>query len=220
MVPLGVSRRLSVSPLAIEQSQTSCVQIVLDGEGGENALGFSLGFNTNFLSFVSARLGDGMGGAALNVNQLVAGRVGLALALPPGVTLPRQRSVIAEICMRATALTNPVATAIALVDQPIWREIDDDKAIILPAGYADGTVTIASGSDCRFEAIRLEASGHVKVRLIGQAGVIWNLQTSSDLQNWQTTDNLTNSTGVLEYEDTTATTSGHRFYRLKFLTRE
>ena len=76
-----------------------------------NVKKFSLSFNTNFLTFVSARLGADAAGAVLNVNARDAalGRVGLALALSADEAFAPGLAVVAEICFRAVDGTNPGA---------------------------------------------------------------------------------------------------------------
>ena len=209
----SVLRRLSVSDLPIEQGRTNVVPIVLETEGGENALGFSLRFNTNLLSFVSARPGAAASGAALHVNASVAGGLGFALALSPGQTFSPGRVVVAEILMRAAGRTHPVSTTVVLVDQPIAREIDDAEAMVLPSHYDDGVITITSGSALLFETVKMDPAGHLGVTAIGQEGVVWTLQSSSDLKQWQSIGTLTNVTGRVNYLDSTTGISGHRFYR-------
>lgn len=61
---------------------------MLEAQGTENAVGFSLAFNPMTMSFVNASLGAGAASALLNVNtnQSAMGRVGFALALSPGHT--------------------------------------------------------------------------------------------------------------------------------------
>jgi hypothetical protein len=208
-VSASVTRRLSISDLAIEQGQTNVIRVML---GGENAVGFSLRFNTNLLSFVGARAGSAASGAMLNVNATHAGSLGVALALPPGETLSPGRGVVVEISMRAAGRTNPVSTTLALIDQPIAREIDDAEAKVLPSHYSDGTVTVTSGSTLLFDKVQMDAAGRMGVTVVGQEGV-WMLQMSADLKQWQNIGKLTNVAGRVNYLDSTAGLSGHRFYR-------
>jgi hypothetical protein len=213
-VSASVLRRLSVSNSAIEQGRTNVVRVMLDALGDENALGFSLRYNTNLLSFVEARVGSAATRALLNVNSAHAGSLGIALAMSPGETISAGRGLVVEILMRAAAgRTNPVSTTMALVDQPISREIDDAEAKLLPAHYSDGTLTVTSGSALLFEKVQMDPAGHLGVTVIGQEGVVWMLEMSSDLKQWQSIGTLTNVAGRVNYLDSTSGFSGHRFYR-------
>ncbi|HTD65517.1 MAG TPA: lamin tail domain-containing protein [Candidatus Limnocylindria bacterium] len=62
-----------------------------------------------------------------------------------------------------------------------------------------------------FKPLERAANGTVTLRMSGPAGV-WDLQRSSDLSTWQLFSKLTNTTGQMEYVDTSATNST-RFYR-------
>src|SRR5439155_7805695 len=86
--PTG-SRTLCILDTSIAPGFTTAVSLRLEAQGDENALGFSVVFDPVKLSFVEAATGAGTSGATLNVNlnQLVAGRIGLALALLPGNSL-------------------------------------------------------------------------------------------------------------------------------------
>ena len=136
----------------------------------------------------------------------------LALALGPGDKFTPGRRVVAEICLRASALTNPVSAGITFGDLPILREIDDDKASSLPAHYVDGAGILTRGEDCVFESIRLLQPGRIQLTLIGQTGVVWNVQSSADLLNWQNIGSVTNANGSAIFLDAT-NASVQRVYR-------
>jgi hyaluronate lyase len=208
-----ISRSLSVSSLAIEQGQTNWVQIILDAQGDENALGFSLRFDTNLVWLVSVKPGEAASGALFNVNTTSANAVGVAMALPAGTTFARGRSVVAEICLGARTKAHPASALIRLVDQPIRREVDNDEAKPLRTRHVDGTVTVTCGTAFRFESIQLPNADQVKVSIIGKTGVVWHLQASADLANWQTMGRLTNETGRVEHFDVAPRMTAPRFYR-------
>ncbi|MFH0981755.1 MAG: thrombospondin type 3 repeat-containing protein, partial [Planctomycetota bacterium] len=121
-----------------------CVDIELDAQGDENALGFSLSFDTGLLTFTQATLGSGASGATLIVNdsQAASGRVGLALALPAGQTFPAGTRNIADVCFHAGTVGSTVTTAVDFGDQPIAREIVDPQVYILTATWDNAVVTI------------------------------------------------------------------------------
>src|SRR5207253_4084305 len=119
--------------------QSSSVSIEFDAQGNENAFGFSLMFDPAKLSFVSAAKSNEASGGTLNVNKLevAKGRVGIALALPAGVTLAggRHQLVVLTFALRADASELPL---ISFTDQPIAREVVDLNANRLKAVFKDG----------------------------------------------------------------------------------
>src|SRR5205823_1903913 len=101
--------------------------------GDENAIGFSLCYDTNQLAFVQAVKGiDSTNlSATLNVNASPAnqaqGKIGVALGLDynSGVTYAPGSNVVAEVLFRAVAGTTFTNTSVSLCDSPIFREISD-----------------------------------------------------------------------------------------------
>ena len=81
----AMARRLRLQ--AMERGRDDIEVIVtLDAKGGENALTFSLQFDPLALRFSGAQAGRDASAASLtvNVNEASEGRLGVALALPPG----------------------------------------------------------------------------------------------------------------------------------------
>jgi hypothetical protein len=201
--------------MAVERGQTNCLQVLLDAQGDENGLTFSLQFDTNLLSYVSARLAGSASAASLfirNTNQLAQGRVGLFVGLDPDQSLPAGLQPVIEVCFRAASVTNPVATAVTIVEQPIPMVVADAQANELPAVSRDGMVVITSGNAFVFEAVSMINGGQVNLNLLGALGV-WELQASMDLEHWEKIATLSNTTGQLQYIDLGATNLNHRFYR-------
>ncbi len=126
---------------------TVSVPIELVAQGDENALGFSLTFDTAILSNPQAALGSGAAGASLNINasQTAQGRLGLALALPTGQTFAAGIRQIIVVTFTIAANTSATSTTINFGDQPIPREIVGPGANPLPATYTAGTVTLTTG---------------------------------------------------------------------------
>jgi len=212
-VAAQVARTLFLTNLVMEHGETNCLQVFLNAQGDENALGFSVSFETNLLTFVSANLGSGVSSANLNVNrnQLSQGRIGLALALAVEQTLPAGRQGVAELCFRAAAGSESVVTSVTMVDQPILREVVDAFANTLPAGYLNGSVFITGG--VTFDTITVLGASRVRLRMIGPPGRSLQLQRSSDLAHWVDITQIANPSGVVEYTDTVPTGVNQHFYR-------
>jgi len=78
-------RQLIVANAVVLPGQTGKVNVRLEAQGDENALGFSLSFDPAALSYTDASLGAGAGGATLYVNaaQVSQGRLGFVLSRFP-----------------------------------------------------------------------------------------------------------------------------------------
>jgi hypothetical protein len=123
--------------------QTVTVPITLHAIGDENALGFSLSYDTATLVFSNASPGAATAGGSFNVNALNAnsGQVGIVAGLSPGSLFPTgaQEVALLQFRIKAGAIG---ASPVTLGDAPVVREISDAAAGALPAAYTDGQVTI------------------------------------------------------------------------------
>src|SRR5262249_18244111 len=99
---------VTVGNTVLAEGQTGAVAVTLDAQGTENALGFSLTFNSALITYVGTSPGADASGAPLLVNssQAALGHVGYALALGTGNTFP---SGIKEL-IRATFRASSTAT--------------------------------------------------------------------------------------------------------------
>ncbi|MGH9803262.1 MAG: hypothetical protein ACRD82_23100, partial [Blastocatellia bacterium] len=147
----------------IERGQTGNVLIELDARGSENAFGFSLSFDASQLQFVSALLGPDAANASLNVNSIQAanGRLGFVLALPAGQAFTASTKQILVLSFRAAATGNLASTSLSFGDQPVFRELSDVNALILPVTFSGGAVSltrsVASVSAASFVGTNLAA---------------------------------------------------------------
>jgi len=142
------TRVVSVSNVTAAPGKSVSIPLVLFSQGDENALGFSLNFDTSILSNPLGSLGKDAAGAAFNSNGLQQnqGRYGIALALPAGQKFSAGLREIAVVTFTVNAGTAAPSTAITFGDQPIAREIVDANANLLAANYLSGTVTITTVS--------------------------------------------------------------------------
>ncbi len=124
--------------------QANNLEIELEAQGGENALGFSLNYDPAVLSFVSAEIGAGAQGATLltNASQTANGRAGIALALPAGQGFAAGARRVVSVRFNVTAGASAAMTQVSFGDQPIRREIADVNTNELAANYADAVITI------------------------------------------------------------------------------
>lgn len=122
------------------------VPIELVSQGDENALGFSLTFDTAVLSNPQAVLGSDATGGQINSNfsQTAQGRFGLLISLGSGQSFSAGTRQIAVVTFTIVANASGM-TAITFGNQPIPREISSATALVLPANYVGGAVTVAVG---------------------------------------------------------------------------
>lgn len=118
------------------------VTVELIAKGSENALGFSLNFNSNLLAFAEARNVSGVGSAALitNVVDTANGRLGIAFALPFGETFSTGSHNVVAVVFSVKS-TSSDSLAIAFGDQPIAREVVDVNANVLAADWVSCQIT-------------------------------------------------------------------------------
>jgi hypothetical protein len=122
------------------------VPILLVANGNENALGFSLIFDTNKLTFTGAVPGSGAVGANLTINTIStnSGKLGLLLQLPPNTTLALGTQQIVQVSFLTAISTNASVTTINFGDQPTPRQLYDTQLNSLPATYVGGSISIAA----------------------------------------------------------------------------
>ncbi len=136
-------RILSVESAPLSLGQTGAITVSVQSEGDINALGFSLNFDPLQLRYAGANVASGLTGATLNLNTGAVdnGRIGLAVAMPSGQTVPAGKLSIVEV--RFTALVQGPATApLTFGDQPIAREIVSVAVDELTASYNDGGIAL------------------------------------------------------------------------------
>lgn len=138
------ARAVRAMSASFQRGQNGTLAIELDAQGNENALGFSLNFDPAQLRFVSANLGSGAANASLNSNTIQAdsGRVGIALALPTGLTFAAGSKQLLVVTFAALSGGAGATTTVAIADQPVGREIVDAAANSLNATWTAATVTL------------------------------------------------------------------------------
>jgi len=133
------SRTVRASGGISGQDRSVSFEIELDAKGNENALGFSLNFDSAKWRFVSAAIGRDASDATLVVkaNEAIKGQIGIALALPPGRTFVAGRRRVVVVTLIPTS-DGPVApSAIEFGDWPIARDVVDTKANSLGAAWIE-----------------------------------------------------------------------------------
>ncbi|MDB6067357.1 MAG: regulatory domain of in-like proprotein convertase [Pedosphaera sp.] len=141
---LGSSdRTLTILSTNAQAGQACQVSVVLNSQGDENALGFSLTFDPSVLSFTGADLGGGADGAKLNVNSNLAtdGTVAMALALPVGSSFNAAPQQVLKLNFMVAASAKG-SLPISFASAPVAQDVADANAASLSTAYVDGAVTI------------------------------------------------------------------------------
>jgi hypothetical protein len=126
---------------------TVAVPIVLDAQGDENALGFSITFDPAVLSNPTAALGSDAASATLIVNaaQAAQGRYGVLIGLPAGQAFAAGAKQVVVVTMTIASDAAAETTPVAFGDQPVVREVSNVTSVSVPANWTSGTVTIIHG---------------------------------------------------------------------------
>ncbi len=125
----------------------STLTIQLVAQGDENALGFTLVFDTSLLSNPTATVGADASSATLNVNssQVAQGRVGIALSLPAGTSFTAGNKNLVVINFATANVTSNTQTQISFGDTPVGREVSNVTADVLPTAFIPGPLAISTG---------------------------------------------------------------------------
>ncbi|MCW5550791.1 MAG: immunoglobulin domain-containing protein [Verrucomicrobiae bacterium] len=136
-------RQLRMAEGLLLRDQSVTLDVSMQALGNENALGFSVSFDPAVLSFAGATPVPEPVGATLHVNsqQAGAGRLGLVLALTSGNTFSAGTKEVAKLTFNAAT---PASTncMVALVDQPVPRQISDANAMPLAATYQNASIIV------------------------------------------------------------------------------
>ncbi|MBL9168406.1 MAG: immunoglobulin domain-containing protein [Verrucomicrobiales bacterium] len=125
-------------------SDEAAVDCVVEANGGENAVSFSLSFDQRLLAFRDFIINPDLRGASLNMNttQIASGKVGLAVALPTSERLSQGPVNLGRFIFRVAPITSNVVSIIDFSDQPVVREVVDSFANPLSAKYHAGSLMV------------------------------------------------------------------------------
>lgn len=139
----GEDREIIVTNGMLLPNQTAAIAIQLRALGNENALGFSVAFDSTKLSYAGTSPGNGSAGATLNVNASQAGngKLGFVMALGTGGSFAAGTHELLKLNFTAATAESSDAP-VTLTDQPVPRQVSDAGASVLPSGYVNGTVAV------------------------------------------------------------------------------
>jgi RHS repeat-associated protein len=116
--------------------------VELEGFGDENAIGFSVVFDPVHLEFLAGDRRPEVGLVVLNVQarDAASGRVGIAVAKPPGQAFGRGRTTVANLRFRVG--TVPGTREVRVVGNPIEVELSDARGLIRPVTSVGAQVQV------------------------------------------------------------------------------
>lgn len=116
-------------------------------EGNENALNFSLRFDSTLLGNPQVTLGAdaAAGSVSVNSSQAVQGRLGLRVALPQGQKFNAGSRQIAKVSFAIKQTSGAGASVIEFSDEPVVRGLTDVNGNSVVGTYAAGNVVITPG---------------------------------------------------------------------------
>jgi hypothetical protein len=122
------ARRVLLTPIALEPSEIHYA-VKLQGRGDENAVAFTLEFNPGELQFIGYALDYS---ATMQINKSERGRIGFALALPPGKAFGVEGGIVALHFLRLARNNLPF---IQFADGAVKGEIVTLNAESVPAVF-------------------------------------------------------------------------------------
>ena len=121
------------------------VPIKLIAQGTENSVAFSLNFNPAILNDSAVTLGAGAADASLiidNTNQLINGRLGLAISLPADSHFSAGTQELVRVTFRTLSVSRTAVSDVFFGDQPVLRQVVNSETVLLDVVYRSGTITV------------------------------------------------------------------------------
>jgi hypothetical protein len=124
------------------------VPVTIIANGNENAIGFSLNFNTQRFTYAGVTLGSGATGGTLLLNSSVSntGRLGVVVVFPYQSNFTPGTQEVIRVTFNSLPLlgVSPTSSTISFADQPVSRELTDGSLQVLAATYSSGNITLAA----------------------------------------------------------------------------
>jgi hypothetical protein len=196
------------------------VPLNMQAVGDERTFKFSLAFDPAALASPRVTNGANTANATVVVNEsmLGSGRLGVTLTLPPGQTLPASSTLeIAQVKFDVNgSVAHGTESVVGFDNQPIPRSVLSTNDAPLVALFAAGSVTLenqistASGQFLPDGSFQLSLTGAPNQRYVIEA------TTNLTAQTWEPlATNQTSLSGLLQFLDSNATNTPHRFFRAR-----
>ena len=139
----GENRHMSIYCANVVLGQEATVTVQMASQGDENALSFSVTFNPAAFTYTGSAAGADALGAFyyVNTDEVMSGKVGIALTLPSGTTFPAGILDILKLKFQPTALAEG-DYSFTFSDVPVPRSLSDADASELAAIFDDNVLTV------------------------------------------------------------------------------
>lgn len=102
--------------------------------------------------------------------------------------------------------------AVGVGDDPLRREVVDVEAGTLPSEWVGATVVVgAPTGQVRWQ---VAPGGGVRWSYLGEAGVEYLIEQSTDLNRWSPVARLQSATGLVQWSDPEQAAQPNRFFRV------
>jgi DNA/RNA endonuclease YhcR with UshA esterase domain len=135
-------RKIRVVDAQSPPGQQVFVSVEIDAVGDENGFGFTLNYDGSKLSAPLVGLGSELQTANMFTNTLQNGKVGIVLALPTGQNLTAGTKQLVTIRFDVSPTAGGGQTALTFADNPVFREVVNANADVLPTDFAGGSINI------------------------------------------------------------------------------
>ena len=141
----GPSCGVRLTDALMLQGESLPISVVMDAQGGENALACTVAFDADLLRFQGASKGPvaSDGWLLVNTNLAGSGKLALAVELPTGGGLAPGAYDLVHLQFGAS-LNKTGSTAISVNDLLARSEVCDARANIISATWSAGTVSVVS----------------------------------------------------------------------------
>ncbi|HEX2746773.1 MAG TPA: lysyl oxidase family protein [Verrucomicrobiales bacterium] len=191
------------------------VPLLLQSQGNENSLSFTVSFDPAILSQPAIQAGPDATGATftLDRSQEPAGRFGVTLALPASTAFTSGLREVARLTFHSAAGTpNGTVTPVGFTSAPVSGRGYSTSGAVLPTVFAAGNLTLGTVSEQLLGTI-MEGGG-IHLHLRGITGRTYKLQKTEDLTTWTEVDSVEiNQQGEATASDAGGTVGPRRFYR-------
>ena len=167
----AVTRTLRITG-GLVPGQRNDLIVVLESDGGENSLDFTLAFDPAVMTFENVRIGDEIPGLTLleNSTQAATGRVGVLLTMPTGQSLPAGIKKVVKLRVSLAPTVSATQTAVQLVDSPTTRQLVDANAVVLPTVYQNLDAPISNERRLRAGGGKRNPDGTVELTVDAEDG--------------------------------------------------
>ena len=186
--------------------------VFMTGMGNENAVGFSLHFDSSVLEFQNA---ESASGTSVNVNSQSGSpsRLGIVLALDAGESFGAGYNEL--IRLRFLATDPSPSLGLSFESDPVALELADVAANALPAAFRNLQVTVLDPSNFVLVTDPLfDESGRLTFNIRSESNSTVEVQASGNLKDWTPVGQIANPSGTTSFTEEQKG-DGVTFYRVR-----